>query len=128
MHLKANNSNSFPGKGLYVAATNIKPIQKFFSTSNGFGLSCKKFLSATDTVTNDPFDISSVVPTTRTHIQTANREYVSVDRAESVDISPSIHLNNWLLIPSLSHKMLSVSQLTKDLNCTLLMISDGCIV
>ena len=39
-----------------------------------------------------------------------------------------MHLKNCLLIPSLTHKLLSVSQLTKKLNCTVLMTSSGCIV
>ena len=42
-------------------------------------------------------------PTPRTHVQTTNGECVSVDWAGIVDVSPSIHLTNYLLIPSLSH-------------------------
>ena len=79
-------------------------------------------------MTYDPSDIISFKPTSRTHIQTANGECISVTKAGTVDISPSIHLKNCLLIPSLSHKLLSVSQLTKELNCTPLLTSDGCTV
>ena len=53
---------------------------------------------------------------------------VGVTQAGSVNISSSIHLKNCLLIPSLSHKLLSISQLTKELNCTVLLTSDSCIV
>ena len=53
---------------------------------------------------------------------------VGVTQAGSVNISSSIHLKNCLLIPSLSHKLLSISQLTKELNCTVLFTLDGCIV
>ena len=35
---------------------------------------------------------------------------------------------NYLLIPSLSHKLLSISQLTKELNCTVLMSFSDCVV
>ena len=58
----------------------------------------------------------------------ANGDCVPVAHAGAVNISPSLHLKNCLLIPTLSHKLLSVSQLTKDLNCTVLLTSDNCIV
>ena len=83
---------------------------------------------ATNTMTYDPFDIISPTPTNRTHIQTANGECVSVTEAGTVDISSSIHLNNCLMIPSLSHKLLSISHLTKELNCIVLMSSTDCVV
>jgi hypothetical protein len=58
--------------------------------------------AATDPMTFNPSDLLSTVPTFRTHIQTANGEYVSVDWAGSVNISPSLNLKNCLLVPSLS--------------------------
>ena len=79
-------------------------------------------------MTFDPRDFLSTHPTNRTHIQTANGECVPVDQAGHVNISPSLHLKNCLLIPSLSHKLLSVSQLTKEMNCTVLLTSENCIV
>ena len=39
-----------------------------------------------------------------------------------------IHLKNCFLIPSISLELLSFNQLTNEFNCTVLMISDGCIV
>ena len=53
---------------------------------------------------------------------------MSVDQSGPVTISPSLKLNNCLLIPSLSHKLLSISQLTRELNCTVLMTSSDCVV
>ena len=41
-------------------------------------------------MTFDPSNLLSTVPTSRIQIQTANGEYVIVDRAGNVDISPSI--------------------------------------
>ena len=79
-------------------------------------------------MTFDPSDFSSTHPTNHTHIQMANGECVPVAQAGAVNISPSLHLKNYLLIPSLSHNLLSVSQLTKDLNCTVLLTSENCIV
>ena len=57
-----------------------------------------------------------------------NGEYVPVDQAGPLNISPSLHLKNCLLISSLSHKLLSVSHLTKELNCTVLLTSENCVV
>ena len=79
-------------------------------------------------MTFDPCDLLSTNPKTRTYIQTANGECVSVDQSGPVTISPSLKINNCLLIPSLSHKLLSISQLTRKLNCTVLMSSSGCIM
>ncbi|XP_057529817.1 uncharacterized protein LOC130808356 [Amaranthus tricolor] len=79
----------------------------------------------TDTMTFDPSDFLSTHPTNRTHIRMANGDCVPVAHAGAVNISPSLHLKNCLLIPTLSHKLLSFSQLTKDLNCTVLLTSDN---
>ena len=79
-------------------------------------------------MTFDSCDLLSTNPKTRTYIQTANGECVSIDQAGLVTISPSLKINNCLLIPSLSHKLLSISQLTRELNCTVLMSSSGCVV
>ena len=83
---------------------------------------------ATDTMTFDPRDLLSTNPKTRTYIQTANGECVSVDQSRPVTISLSLKINNCLLIPNLSHKLLSISQLTRKLNCIVLMSSSGCVV
>ena len=67
---------------------------------------------ATDTMTFDPHDLSSIHSTPRTHVQTANGATIPVHQAGPADISLSISVNNCLLIPNFSHKLLSVSQLT----------------
>ena len=79
-------------------------------------------------MTFDPQDFTHHKPIHRSHIKTANGECVQVQSAGSVHVSPSMHLKNCLLVPSLSHKLLSVSQLTRELNCTILMTSTGCVV
>ena len=82
---------------------------------------------ATDTMTNDPDDLK-ITPTPRSKIQTANGECVDITKSGTVEISSSIHLRNCLLFPNLTHKLLFVSQLTKELDCTVLIQSDGCVV
>ena len=100
-----------------------------------FGLMCQPTLSnwifdcgAIDTMPYEPADLISTTPTPRSKIQTANGKYVKVTRAGTVDITPSMKLKSYLLIPSLTHKLMSVSQLTREYNCVVVLKSDGCIV
>ena len=41
--------------------------------------------------------------------------------------SPSLTLSNTLLVPSLSHKLLSISQVTTNLNCIVLIYPNFCL-
>ena len=58
----------------------------------------------------------------------ANGTISSVQGAETVMLSPTLSLSNTLFVSSISHKLLSTSQLTKDLNCTILMYHDFCLI
>lgn len=60
---------------------------------------------ATDTINFDSNDLLTHIPTSWSHIQTANGKCVWVHSAGLVDVSSSIHLKNYLLIPSLSYKL-----------------------
>ena len=79
-------------------------------------------------MTCDPSDFLSIVPTPRTKIQTANEECVEVTRVGTVDITSCMKLKNCRLIPSFTHKLLSITQLTKELNCTITMSSTDCFI
>ena len=126
------NQNPYnPAQDSRAAQTARPPI----ASSNGVGFLCKPNSSpwifdfgATDTMTFDSTDLLSNGHTNRTHIQTANGECVNVAQAGTIDISSSIQIKNCLLIPNLSHKLLSISQLTKELNCILIMSSTDCVV
>lgn len=83
---------------------------------------------ATNSMTFDPRDLLSIQIISRTHIQSSNGECIPVDQEGPIDISPSLCIKNCLLIPSLSHKLLFISQLTKELNFTVLKTSDGCVI
>ena len=50
-------------------------------------------------------------------IENANGVTYSVTRADKVSLSPSFSLPNTLLVPSLSNKLLSISQAIEELNC-----------
>jgi len=83
---------------------------------------------ATDHMTYDPSDIKTHSLTTKTYIQTTDGNLVTIQSSGLAHATPKMPLKNCLLIPKLSHKLLSVSKLTKDLNCTVLMSSTGCVV
>ena len=83
---------------------------------------------ATDTMTNDLNDIKNIKSTRQTHIQTANRVSVKVEKAGSTEVTSNLELKNCLFISSLSYKLLSIGQLTKEMNCCVLMFSGGCYV
>ncbi|XP_042027341.1 uncharacterized protein LOC121774557 [Salvia splendens] len=83
---------------------------------------------ATDTVTFDKSDISSMHMAPKSYIQNANGELTPVVGAGTVKISPSLTLSNCLYVPSMSHKLLSISHVTKELNCTLLMQPNFCLL
>ena len=73
-------------------------------------------------------DLLSHDPTNHTLIKLANGDCLREDCEGPIDISSSLKLKHGLLIPNLSYKLISVSQLTKKLNCTVLMIAHGCVV
>jgi len=78
---------------------------------------------ASDHMTFDPTDFTEKSQPQRTCIANANGVLSSVTRADTVNLSPTLSLTHTLLVPSLSHKLLSVSQVTTSLNCVVLMYS-----
>ena len=61
-------------------------------------------------------------------IKTANGEGIKVSGAETISFTKNLTLKNYLFVSDLSHKLLSVSQLTRDLDCTILIKPECCIV
>jgi len=83
---------------------------------------------ATDTMTHDPHDFDSLSTPVKTHIEIASGELVAVQGGGSIVFSEKIKLKNCLYVPVLSSKLLFVSQVTKELNCVVLMFSNFCIL
>ena len=77
-------------------------------------------------MTCDSQDFLAREPTTQTQIKLANGDYVHVDGKSPIAISPSLQLKNGFLIPNFSYKLLSINQLTKELNYTVFMTAHGC--
>ena len=61
-------------------------------------------------------------------IKSANGEGIKVEGAGTMSFTEILTLKNCLYFPDLSHKLLSVSQFTRDLDCTVLMKPGCCIV
>ncbi|XP_071713263.1 uncharacterized protein [Rutidosis leptorrhynchoides] len=83
---------------------------------------------ATDTMTFDKTDFYSESKSNKTQIKTANGGSVQVKGGGTIEISPTLKLKNCLYVPALSHKLLSVSHVTKELNCTVLLHPTFCIL
>jgi len=79
-------------------------------------------------MTFDPADLSHHSSPQCTSIANANGVVSPITRAGSMTLSPSLQLSNTLLVPSLSHKLLSVSQITTYLNCVVLIFADFCLI
>jgi len=76
---------------------------------------------ATDTMTHDPHDFNNLSTPIKTHIETASGELVAIQREGSIIFSKELKLENCLCVPTLSSKLLSISQVTKELNCVVRM-------
>ncbi|KAJ9559500.1 hypothetical protein OSB04_004660 [Centaurea solstitialis] len=83
---------------------------------------------ATDTMTYDISDFAMSTKPTKSYIQTANGEKMSVENEGTIEISPTLKLSKCLYVPALSHKLLSISHVTKELNCSVLMHPTFCIL
>ena len=75
-------------------------------------------------MTYDENDLSQQSMPLRTSISNANGKVYPVTGADTAILSPKLPLSNTLLVPSLSHKLLSVSQITKDLHCVAIIYPD----
>nr|GEY90886.1 putative ribonuclease H-like domain-containing protein [Tanacetum cinerariifolium] len=83
---------------------------------------------ATDTMTYEVSDLTKISKPRKTHIQATNRERMDLKTGGTIEVSPSIKLPNCLYVPSLSHKLLSISHVTKELNCSILMHPTYCLL
>lgn len=99
----------------------------YFANTND---SCSGWIvdsGATDHMTFTAADFGVSTPPQRTNIVNANGATYPVTGAGNVVLSPSLSLNNTLLVPSLSSKLLSVGRITEELNCVALMYPTFCL-
>lgn len=79
-------------------------------------------------MTNDADDIIQPTIPTKSHVKTANGGVAPGKGAGTIEISPSLKISNCLYVPSLSHKLLSIIHVTKELNCTVLIAPTFCLL
>ena len=108
--------------------THLKSRPKIIKSNHNYLNSWIFDCGATHTITFDSCDILSIDPTTHTHIKIANDDIVCVDREGPIAISSCLKLNDGLVIPNFPYKLLFISQLRKELNCTVLITAHGCVV
>ena len=76
----------------------------------------------------DPNDFVTREKPMKNIVKTASGEEIKVEGAGTISLAKELTLKNYLFVPNLSHKLLSVNQLTRNLNCTVLIKPGGCIV
>ncbi|TQE06769.1 hypothetical protein C1H46_007638 [Malus baccata] len=83
---------------------------------------------ATDHITYDRSLFYSMTPPPRDKIITANGGVAPVTGAGSVSLTSTLSLHNCLLVPILSSHLLSVGQVTEQLDCVVLMFPSFCLL
>ncbi|CAN6709377.1 unnamed protein product [Malus baccata var. baccata] len=83
---------------------------------------------ATDHMTFDKNLFTSITTSSRKCIATATGTTASVLGAGTVNLTPALSLHHCLLVPSLSHNLLSIPQVTEQLDCVVLMYPLFCLL
>ncbi|CAN6568096.1 unnamed protein product [Malus baccata var. baccata] len=89
---------------------------------------CILDLGATDHMTFDKNLFTSMTTSSRKCIATATGTTTLVLGAGTVNLTPAFPLHHCLLVPSLSHNLLSIPQVTKQLDCVVLMYPLFCLL
>jgi hypothetical protein len=82
---------------------------------------------ATDHMIFSEKDLVNLTEPRKSGILNANDILYHVKGTCDVPISQSLILKNTMLVLSLSTRLISVSQITEELNCAVLMFSDFCV-
>jgi hypothetical protein len=82
---------------------------------------------ATDHMTHEQNEMINKKRPHKDGIINANGKIYPVTGAGDIKLSPTLSLDNTLLVPSLSTKLISVGKLTQDLNCVALMYPTHCV-
>jgi hypothetical protein len=83
---------------------------------------------ASDHMTFEATDFVQTSQPRQTCIANANGVLSPITGAGTVNLSQTLSLTHCLLVPSLSHKLMSVSQVTTALNCVVLIYSTFCML
>ena len=84
-------------------------------------------LGATDHMTSNPSLLNSLISLSVKSVQVANGTPMPISGSGSVSISSTLSLAFALLAPNLSNNLLSISKITKNLNCFVTFHSTHCV-
>ncbi|CAA0818853.1 cysteine-rich RLK (RECEPTOR-like protein kinase) 8 [Striga hermonthica] len=110
---------------------NLNPPSNFGTCAIIKNEKCSEWIldsGASDTMTFDPGDFVARSGPHRQSICDASGAVAAVGGAGTIEITKNLHLKNCLYIPSLSFKLLSVSHVTKELDCYVLMAPTFCLL
>ena len=82
---------------------------------------------ATDHMIHNPSFLQTLFPAHRSGVTNANGDSYPISGAGSVCLTSTMNLDSVLLVPSLSHSLLSVSQITHTLYCCVIFFPWYCI-
>ncbi|GJS62618.1 retrovirus-related pol polyprotein from transposon TNT 1-94 [Tanacetum coccineum] len=127
-----DRKNSTGLEGMAATTVNEKDGSFSMSTTQNYNINKKQSWifdrGATYTMTYDLSDFATLTKPTKSYIHTANGEKKNVRNGGTIEISPTLKLSNCLYVPALSHKLLSISHVTKELNCSVIMQPTFCIL
>ncbi|KAM2373706.1 hypothetical protein ACFXTH_042713 [Malus domestica] len=83
---------------------------------------------ATDHMTYDASLFYHMTSPSKEDVITANGDVAPITGAGSISLTPSLSIHNTLLVPTLSNHLLSVGQVTEQLDCVVLMFPTFCLL
>ena len=83
---------------------------------------------ATDHMTYNESLFENMTSPSKEKVITANGEATLVTGEGTIVLTPNLSLHKCLLVPALSNNLLSVSQITEELDCVVLMFSTFCLL
>ena len=82
---------------------------------------------ATNHITSNPSLLNSLIPSHVKSVQVDNGTPMPISGSRNVSFSSTLPLSSVLLTPNLSNDLLSISKITKNLNCSVTFHSTHCV-
>ncbi|KAH0720857.1 hypothetical protein KY290_005874 [Solanum tuberosum] len=125
--VETNAKEDVAGQSTTLVATrgnNGKALNSFALVSNNTWIIDS---GATDNMTFDSRQVSSLKPSSQKYIFTANSSSTPIIGERSLSLINNLNLDNVLVVPSLDCNLLSVSQITTTLSCVVMFWPTYCV-
>ncbi|GJT23730.1 putative ribonuclease H-like domain-containing protein [Tanacetum coccineum] len=127
-----DRKNSTGLEGMAATTVNEEDGSFSMSTTQNYNINQKQSwifdYGATNTMTYDLSDFATSTKPAKSYIHTENGEKINVRNGGTIEISTTLKISNCLYVPPLSHKLLSISHVTKELYCSVVMQPTFCIL